>query len=467
MQVPRTKGNVMEQQAGADDVEAVAQQLAADTLRLQEQLRSGQFENYVPDSREAKYKYGVLYQGEFETPSDGTATAVRLHARALAAAGVPVLLRSFSSVVVNQYGVADPAHIVGIPEEVEKEVGHLCQTDIAQLAPTIKHAVIRSAEHARQLLMPRGAVPIDMQDVEQTMSVRSHIYDNTIAYTVWERDRIDPGVAQHLARVKQCWVPCEMNRALLERSGVPADRIHVVPHPYDPQDIIPALQNRLPGHHRGKKRFYSIGRWEPRKGFDALIGAFLLAYAPGDDATLTIKYSGGGDWPGYVLPKEAVEYWTARFRGKGWTAERVHQHVTILTGRMPRSKIAQLHYDNNVYVSASHGEAWNLPAAEARIAGNRLVYVPYGGERDFASDDDIAVPCAMGPADASYQWERGAEWAIYRLEDLADALRRARPPETFRARGIERFTLEAVGQQMKQLVQLAVRGRPGMEECYR
>ena len=89
-------------------------------------------ENYAAPSTKAEHAHGVLYQGEFETVSDGTAQAVRLHARALADTGIPVLLRSFSSTVVNADGVAEPVHLVGLPPEVDTEVGPLTKTSIAE-----------------------------------------------------------------------------------------------------------------------------------------------------------------------------------------------------------------------------------------------------------------------------------------------------------------------------------------------
>ena len=218
-------------------------------------------ENYFPDSVSAAHPYGVLYQGEFETPTDGTARAVRLHARALASTGIPVLLRSFSNVVVSEHGAIEPTFVVGIPEEVRAEVGHLLDTDIAEFRPAIKHVVIRSSEHLRQLLMPKGAIPLQASDIGQQIAMRDGIYGNTIVYSVWERDTIDPGIAASLARVKQCWVPCEQNRQLLVGAGVPAERVHVVPHPYERSSIELLCNRRPPKMHKGWKRFYSIGRW--------------------------------------------------------------------------------------------------------------------------------------------------------------------------------------------------------------
>jgi glycosyltransferase involved in cell wall biosynthesis len=224
--------------------------------------------------------------------------------------------------------------------------------------------------------------------------------------------------------------------------------------------MIHYCTKRAPGEHRGWKRFYSIGRWEPRKGFDNLIYAFLHVFKPGDKASLTIKYSGSGMWPGYATPDEALET-LVRFGaapGNGWSLSSLREHIRLIDGRLKRSMICKLHYENNIYVSASHGEAFGLPAMDSKLAGNAMVYVPYGGVADLTEDSDIAIPYEMGPVDPSYRWEHGAKWASYRVEDLAEGLRRAEPPEAFRRppRYEQEFSLTAVGRKMRDLVDVAV-----------
>jgi len=415
-------------------------------------------ENYFAPSVAAKHPYGVLYQGEFETPTDGTARAVRLHARALAATGVPLLLRSFSSVVVNADGVIEPVYAAGMPPEVTAEVGPLLDTDIAEFLPVIKHVVIRSPEHLRQILMPRGAIPLENVTEEQ-IKMRDGIYGNTIVYSVWERDRIDEGIARHLARVKQCWVPCEQNRQLLIGAGVPEQNVHVVPHPYEPGAIERLCHRRPAGAHGGWKRFYSIGRWEPRKGLEKLLLAFVLAFKPDDKVSLTIKYSGSGLWQDYPTPEAAVcDAIIDAGPECAWSIEQLRSRVTLIGGRVNESQITKLHFENNIYVSASHGEAFNFGAFDAKRAGNAMVYVPWGGVVDFAEASDIAVPHVMKPAHTSYRWEHGALWADCSAVDLAEGLRRARIPEAFQAPTSfsERFSMQAVGERMRLLVDSAV-----------
>lgn len=402
-------------------------------------------ENYWAPGTAAVNDYGVLYQAEWETQWDGTAVAARLHARALAAQGIPVLLKSFSGVVVNAEGVPEPVFAAGLPEAVKAEVGALPETSIGTLAILLKHMVVRGQGALDGYLMPRH---VAHSDVTALLALRKAVYDSTITYTVWERDRVAPGIAQLLGRCGQAWVPCSQNASALIRSGVPAEKVHVVPHPYERTDSICRLTERKPITER---RFYSIGRWEPRKGLHELIGGFMLAFRPDDDVTLTIKTS-PGTWKGYPSPEESIAWWLKRF--DYWSERRLSAHVEIDQRRYPRSRILKLHFDNNIYVSASHGEAWNLPAFESKLAGNRLVHIPWGGTADFGAPDDVSVRFEMEPVAGIYGWEPDAQWASVTIDELAASLRRAKAPEAFiRPEHYERtFSFDAVGGKMANLL---------------
>lgn len=417
--------------------------------------------------RAGEHPFAVMYQGEYETPWDGTATAVRLHARALAGTGIPVLLRSFSGLVTDEYGIPESVHIGGLPAAVRKEIGDLDRTTARAFFPVVKHLVVRDADHLKRVIIPKGAIA--RGGVEADIIMRKHIHDSTIVYSVWERDRIDPAIARILSRVAECWVPCLDNAHMLVASGVPEEKVFVIPHPHDPADPILKLIRRQPNP--GWKKFYSIGRWEPRKGYAALLEAFVGAFRPTDQATLAIKYT-GGKWPGYPTPEEAVQIALARddARQNGWTAENFPTRVHLVEGRFPRPAILKIHYMNNIYVSSSHGEAWCLPAYEAALAGNALVYVPSGGIQDFACASDIQVPMipdATEPVPVSYGWESDAGWASYSVAELRYALLHVCPPNdhAYRSNQLQDFTLEAVGKLMRHRI-LQVAGKVAAAGTY-
>jgi glycosyltransferase involved in cell wall biosynthesis len=404
--------------------------------------------DYLSDTTAAAHPYGVLYQGPWETAHDGSCRAVRLHARALASTGLPVLLKSFNHSVLKD-GVAVPVFEVDVDPAVRAEVHGLVDASIAQTLPMIRHLVPRSAESLRQILVPRSVVA---EGLEQTQALRSLVMRTNIVFSVWERDVIPAELAQVLSRAAACWVPCVQNATALEASGVPANAISVVPHPFDPIGRLAVEGPRRQA--TGRKDFLAIGLWQPRKAYHELLGAFLRTFHP-DEATLTIKTT-PSQWPGYPTPAESLRGWLEddRVKGRGWTLDAMKGRVRLILRRISEDEIIDLHLASNIYVSPSHGEAWGLGAYDAKVAGNRLVHVPWGGTADFCDSLDLAIPYHLAPVDESYRWEEGTHWAVYDEGALETALALVEPPQHHvRPDWFEDcFSLTAVGAKMARLV---------------
>ncbi len=382
--------------------------------------------DYVNDTHLAEHPYGVLYQGPWETLNDGSNRAVRLHARALAGTGIPVRLKSFNhSVLVD--GVAVPVFDAGVDETVDREVRCLFSASISQTVPMIRHIVPRSAESLRQLLVPRSVIH---EDITVIAKMREGLMRSNILYTVWERDRIPAEIANVMKRVALCWVPCLQNAVALEVSGVPFEKIEVIPHPFDPSSRLAVEGPKRSS--TGRKDFLAVGIWQPRKAMHEALGAWLRVFEP-DEATLVMKTT-PTQWPGYPSPQDSIRLWIEddRVRAKGWTLSALKGRFRMITSKLTDEEMVNLHLNSNIYLSPSHGEAWGLGAYDAKVAGNRLVHVPWGGTADFAGPDDVAVPFKLGPVDEGYHWEEGTSWANYDIEALEDSLRRVEPPKTHR-----------------------------------
>ena len=319
----------------------------------------------------------------------------------------------------------------------------------------IRQLVIHNASYLESVIAPAGA---RLSGFGNEMKV----YQSTIVYTPWERTTVAQDVVEVLNRCAEVWVHGEWAVEIFKKAGV--ENVYAIPAPYDP-DTSPACQIAAPrGSERvpDGKRFYAIGKWEPRKNYDALLGAFLLEFSPKEKASLFLKTHEWGAWENYPTVAESVEKWLARSEVylQGWNLESFNRRVRIVSKKLPEEQITKLHQDNNIYVSCSHAEGWDLPAFDARCAGNRLVYTGWGGPGDFAGDEDECIAVSKGanrltPVHPGYGWESGAQWAACGVDDLRERLRRAappsrriHPPEFYR-----KFGLTAVGHRMATRIQ--------------
>jgi glycosyltransferase involved in cell wall biosynthesis len=378
-----------------------------------EELRS----EVIAPGEPALLSIGIIYQGPWKKFADGMGQHVRQQVKALSEAGLPVWLQDM--------GNSGPSHLdAELQPEVIESVGHLRHVTLSSAPIAIRHFVFNNADELRAAIMPAGA---RLAGIEAEKSV----YAGTIVYTSWERDRISDDCVRVLNRCGQVWVPCMDNLRAFRNSGVDPSKLRRVPYPYDPSSAVcqipfPRGSETAPSG----KRFYTIGKWEPRKNQYAVMQAFFLAFTPQDRASLLIKTHGWGDWDDYPSIDKAMGLclMDPDIRARGWTPAAANRVVRIIVGKVPDDEIVDLHRKNNIYVSAGSGEAWDIPAFEAACAGNRLVFVGYGGPSDYAAHEDEMVSWDMTAVPSSYGWEPGAQWAKVTPRALAPAMRDATPP---------------------------------------
>lgn len=382
---------------------------------------------------------GITYCADWKTYADGMAKHARAQIRALASTGLPLRVESLGG---SGMMLDDELH----PEAFE--VLYLQNVSLSSTLISIKQLVLGSAEQLKNAVC-RPSSLLDSEKVEM-------VYKSTIVYTSWERDTVGAQLVETLNKLGQVWVPCVRNYQTFIKSGVDAKIMRVVPYPFDPNDCkiaAPRGSEEVPKH----RRYYNIGKWEPRKNQHRLLGAFLLAHTPRDLATLFIKTSPfGTSWANYPDPASSVAYWLNDpvVKSNGWNQEHLDRLVRIVDKKIPEEDLKAIHKRNNIYVSAAAGEAWDIPAFEAKCAGNRLVHVGFGGSEDYAEREDIQVKFKLGPVHPGYRWEPDARWAHYSAEGLASAMLQAELP----ARRVmpktlaPRFSSAEVGRKMKQFV---------------
>lgn len=395
-------------------------------------------EHVAPSMSASEVQLGVSYHGSWDKDGDGFNEHVRRCARALFDAGCPVHLRS-----------TGPHVYTGTPRELDPKLKPLLTASVSRYSTSI-HQVILQPSTIHALVRHRMLTP------EQSASVNRY----KVLSTVFEKDSVPVDTIEVMKQFGQVWVACQKNAQALVSLGLEAEKVRVVPVPFFADDPLVALQQRAPK--KGPVRFYHIGKWEPRKSQDVILRAFFLAFEPGQ-AQLVLRCNGlttpVADYP--QGPREAVQALLSdpAVKARGWTAETAQKSVEILLQKLSAEDLVKLHGFGDVYITLSRGEGFDMPAFDARLAGNLVVYTPSGGPLDFCGEQDVLVPATgSAPCHDFYAWEAGATYLDFSLSDAVEALRKARlaarQPSLFnqdeQMKRLDSFRAETVGQQMLQ-----------------
>jgi hypothetical protein len=108
----------------------------------------------------------------------------------------------------------------------------------------------------------------------------------------WEFGSLPEQWLKDSASVDEFWVPSEYVRRVYVESGVPADKVKVVPNGVDLEKFQPQARPMKLATQK-KFKFLFVGGTIFRKGPDLLLKAYLENFTAADDVCLVIKDFGG------------------------------------------------------------------------------------------------------------------------------------------------------------------------------
>ncbi len=383
---------------------------------------------------------GVGFFAPWDEPFSGFPEHARRNALALDAAGIPVHLRSMGAKIYTALTDEEKRIHAQVKKLVDASIG-MYVAQVFMFVPSDETLQM----HASNAFL----------DPEQLLAINQM----KIFYNVWERQRISEAAVRALNTIGQLWVACYDNKDMYVRCGLPAEKIKVIPIPFEEDDPLLKLASRV--RKPGPPRFYHISKWEPRKEVRNIIGAFLMAFAPGkaklflkiNDLKAKIK-----DYPQCV--EESVHEWISheRVRNNGWDIASVNKNVFIVKKTLTPEQIVSFHETGDCYVTLSRGEGFDMPAFDAKLAGNMMIYTPSGGPQDFAESgrDILVAKTGEVPAHPFYHWGKEATYIDYDLESAIAAYQTAHEKITsgnWAPKDLpylqERFSSKSVGQKMR------------------
>jgi hypothetical protein len=323
----------------------------------------------------------------------------------------------------------------------------------------------------RVRLATATTAPVNMSDVESTDKVQQYMFGEwsgndrinlvqlnpgmvgmyhtshegrwNIAYTTWETNRLPEKpykrndetrtIVGDLNEYDEVWVPCRFVADVFSNSGVKDEKLFVVPHA-----LLPEVLNAepVPAGLSPYVEFYTIGTWNVRKDPGAVVQAYLrCGWNPVSKVNLQVYSVPSTRDPQSVLAHGYVVDDGLKNIKASATDPDSCPSIGPNTTYVPYSKVAQRHAAGDVFVTASHGEGFCLPALEALAMGSWLI----GGGPWIEELADVAgrledggpvevLPSRMVPLTPMPEvkgYELGQDWWTVNHRDLTEAMKDA------------------------------------------
>ncbi len=177
-------------------------------------------------------------------------------------------------------------------------------------------------------------------------------------------------------QVDEVWAYPQAVRDCYVESGVPADRVQVVPLGVDLDSFRPGVPLLLMKTRRTFK-FLFVGGTIPRKGFDVLLAAYTKAFTARDDVCLVVKDMGANSF----YRGQTAEADIARLQATTGAPE-----IEYIDRPLSEEELAGLYAACHCLASPYRGEGFGLPMAEAMVCGLPVVVTGLGAALDFCDE---------------------------------------------------------------------------------
>ena len=196
----------------------------------------------------------------------------------------------------------------------------------------------------------------------------------------WEFGRLpEQWVGPMSALLDEIWVPSRHVLKTYVASGVPSDRVHVVPNGVNTDIFHPGLKP-YPLASRKRFKFLFLGGTLWRKGIDVLLEAFRTTFSKNDDVSLIVKDMGTDSF----YQGQGAEGTIRAIRNDPAAPELVYMQEMLSDADMPRLLAAC-----DCLVHPYRGEGFALPVLEAMACGLPVITTEGGSTDDFCPPDQV------------------------------------------------------------------------------
>ena len=197
---------------------------------------------------------------------------------------------------------ADEKFVEGLPHTLEETIDKVHEQPNAasplRAPPHAPTGCVEALEIQRMDVLSRRAPPRGA----------SHV----VGRTMYETDSLPKDWVRRCNMMDSVWVPTAFHLETFKRAGVAAEKLAVVGEPvdgnfFDPSQYSPLSQGplapRTPYRTTQPYRFLAVFKWELRKGWDALLKAYLTEFTHDEPVELLLKtrpFHSSSDFEGLI-----------------------------------------------------------------------------------------------------------------------------------------------------------------------
>lgn len=208
--------------------------------------------------------------------------------------------------------------------------------------------------------------------------------------------------------------PSKFNERVFVHAGITRP-VFYIPHCFDPKIYNTSVRSE---RNNDEFTFLFFGTWKKRKGYEALIAAWLNEFDVHDKVRLVIKTDR------VSMANKYIADTTAAFKEKKDFAP-----ISFETKVLDEIGVPRLISSVDCLVSPTMGEGFGIPGLQAMALGVPIIITDFSGCQDYATADTSTLIKPQGhilinDLDGIPQM-RGCKWAFITAQEVASKMRHA------------------------------------------